>query len=353
MAQIVAADVDIYPVLCGVWTSAIYRANHAVARDVAKEIIARAQGGPDQEACLVGHTTGGFTDLMAGELAPARGHYMEAVDLYETRSAEASLVDRYPIDLGAIAYAYSAWCRWLLGQPDKAVQFIRPVHAVVDRSQHRFTTLRALYWTAVLHQFRGEWAIVRAQSDRLIALAEDLSYAMGMAVGRILRGAALTIIESDEVGMREMRTGLAAYLATGTRVEQPYYLTLLAEVMRTRGLVEEGLAILDEARDRVQETGERYFEAEIHRTRGALLLARRDAHIMEATASYQRAIEIARMQGARSLELRASASLARPWRDQGKCAEARDLLAPIYGWFTEGFDTPILQDAKALLDELA
>jgi predicted ATPase len=149
------------------------------------------------------------------------------------RSPETSLVDRYPIDLGAIAHAYSAWCRWLLGQPDKAVQFIRQVQAVVDPAQHRFTALRALYWTAVLHQFRGEWAIVKAQSERLIALAEELSYAMGMAVGRILRGAALTILESDEVGTREMRTGLAAYLATGARVEQPYYLTLLAEVMRT------------------------------------------------------------------------------------------------------------------------
>ena len=85
LAQIVAADVDIYPVLWGVWTSAIYRANYAVARDVAKEIITRAQAGPDQEACLVGHITGGFTDLMAGEFAPARGHYEEAVDLYQTR----------------------------------------------------------------------------------------------------------------------------------------------------------------------------------------------------------------------------------------------------------------------------
>jgi class 3 adenylate cyclase/predicted ATPase len=353
LTRIVADDADTYPMLWGVWTSAIYRANHAVAREVAEEIIARAQGSGDPENRIVGNVAGGFTDLVAGSLAPALGHYEQAIGLYEIRSPEASLADRYPIELGAIAYAYSAWCRWLLGQPDKALQFIQQVKAVVDRAQHGFTTARALYWTAVLHQFRGEWAIVDAQSERLIQLAEDQSYAMGVAVGRILQGAACAVLRSGEVGMREMRAGLAAYSATGARVEQPYYLTLLAEAMRAQGLIEEGLAVLDEASDRVQQTGERYFEAEIHRTRGSLLLARRKANIAESAASYQRALEVARAQEARSFELRASTSLARLWRDQGKRTEARDVLAPIYGWFTEGFDTADLKEAKALLDELA
>jgi predicted ATPase len=176
---------------------------------------------------------------------------------------------------------------------------------------------------------------------------------MGVATGRILQGAARAAFGDGEFAIREMHEGLASYRAIGARVRLPYYMGLLAEALRQQGLVEQGLAVLAEAIGLIEATGERYFEAEIHRLRGALLLAHGNADDMEIVAAYQRALEVAQVQEARSLELRAATSLAHLWRDQGKRIEARDLLAPIYNWFTEGFDTLDLKQAKALLDELA
>jgi predicted ATPase len=177
--------------------------------------------------------------------------------------------------------------------------------------------------------------------------------AQGVVIGRILRGWALAAQGRGEEGIAEMRQGLIDWRALGVRTTVPYLLTLLAEAYGARGQAEEGLRLLAEARAVVHETGERFHEAELYRTQGDLLLrpATPDAH--QAETCFQQALDVARRQRAKSWELRAAMSLARLWQQQGKYAEARELLAPVYNWFTEGFDTADLQDAKALLDELA
>ena len=148
-----------------------------------------------------------------------------------------------------------------------------------------------------------------------------------------------------------MRSGLAAYRATGAEMWMPHYVALLAAAHEIGGQVEEGLALLDEALQIVERTGERWFAAELNRNKGELLV--RQGHAEAAAELYHKALTIAEQQGAKLWELRAGASLARLWREQGRRGEARDLLAPVYGSFTEGFDTPDLKDAKALLDQLA
>jgi len=156
-----------------------------------------------------------------------------------------------------------------------------------------------------------------------------------------------------EDGIIHIRQGLAAYQATGAAVGRPQQLALLAEAHGQVGQAEAGLAVLAEALTMVGHTGERSYEADLHRLTGRLLLARSGAHHTEAEACFRRALDMARRQQAKSLELRAAVGLSRLWQQQGKRTEAYDLLAPVYGWFTEGFDTADLQDARALLDALA
>ena len=156
-----------------------------------------------------------------------------------------------------------------------------------------------------------------------------------------------------EEGIAEIEQGLAAVRATGAKRSRSHYLALLAEVYGQTGQPEQGLNALAEALELVEKTGERWWESEVHRLKGELLLSHPAQDTAEAEECFNRAIAVAQRQSAKSLELRAAMSLARSWRDQSRAAEARELLAPIYGWFTEGFDTPDLKDAKALLDELS
>jgi predicted ATPase len=184
------------------------------------------------------------------------------------------------------------------------------------------------------------------------ALAAEQGFAYWATQGTILQGWALATQGHKEAGIAQMRQGLADRQATGTELARPYFLGLLAEAYGQAGQVGEGLAVLAEALTAVDHTGERLYEAELQRLTGAFLLKQAVADEPQAEACFHQALAVARHQQAKSLELRATVSLSRLWQCQGQCHAARMLLAPIYGWFTEGFDTPDLQEAKALLEEL-
>jgi predicted ATPase len=215
----------------------------------------------------------------------------------------------------------------------------------------------------------------------VITLCSEQGFPYWLATGTILRGWALAEQGQGEEGIAQMRQGLTASRATGAEVNRPYYLALLAEAYGKAGQAEEGLTVLAEALTLVDKTGERMYEAELYRLKGTLTLQSKaslgqvsgksqasqeqfgdtDPRPLtpdppaeaEAEACFHKAIEIARKQQAKSLELRATVSLSRLWQQQGKTTEARELLAPVYNWFTEGFDTKDLQEAKALLEELS
>jgi predicted ATPase len=225
---------------------------------------------------------------------------------------------------------------------------------------HPFSLGFALFLTAWVPQFRREGQRTQERAEAAIALAAEHGFAVFGAGGTIFRGWALAARYAEpgagqgqgEEGIAQMQQGLAAWRATGAEALRPYYLALLAEASGKGGQVEEGLHLLAEALAVSTDTGECRWDAELHRLKGELLLARPVEHHAEAGTCLRQALDIARQQQAKSLELRAGMSLSRLWQRQGKYAEARRLLAPIYGWFTEGFDTTDLQKAKALLEEL-
>ena len=201
--------------------------------------------------------------------------------------------------------------------------------------------------------FARDVANVYARSNDCVALASEHGFAQWAAVGRILQGWADAQKGEATTGIARIRDGLAASEATGRRGATPLFLTLLAEAQALAGKIEEGLATLDDALAQAAASGERGWNAEIHRLRGELTARLPHSDPAKAEESFRTALAIAREQGTRGYELRAATSLARLWREQGRRGEARDLLAPLYGSFTEGFDTADLKDAKALLDELA
>src|SRR5262249_37331257 len=205
-----------------------------------------------------------------------------------------------------------------------------------------------LCFAAELHQLRREGQAAQERAELEIALSGEQGSARELARGTILRGWALAWQGQGAEGLAQMCQGLSALRATGAEINRTYFLALLAEGYRGTGEVQEGLSVLAEARAAAHNSGERYCEAELHRLKGALLLLQSADQHAEAEACLHQALAIARRQQARSLELRAAMSLARLWQQQGKRMEAHALLAPTYGWFTEGFDTADLQEAKAL-----
>ena len=218
---------------------------------------------------------------------------------------------------------------------------------------HPFSLAFARCWAAYVSQFCRDVPAVHEQAEAAVALATEQGFPFWAAAGTILRGWALALQGQGEAGMAQVRQGIAAYRATGAALLVPYFCTLLADVSAHLGHTEDGLQALAEAHTLVEQHEERWWEAEIHRLRGVLLLRQPGTPQAEAETWLQRALDIARRQEAKSLELRAAMSLSRLWQQQGKQAEAHALLAPIYGWFTEGFDTKDLQEAKVLLEALA
>jgi predicted ATPase len=241
---------------------------------------------------------------------------------------------------------------WFLGYPDQAQQKGHEALLRARQLAQPFSLAFTLVWTAWLHQLRREPHTTQTQAEAAIALCREKGFLQLLAFGRLLHGWALAVQQQGEEGIIYIHQGLNAYQDTGAAVGRPQYLALLAEAQAQGSQADMGLAVLTEALTLVRQTGEQSYEAEIHRLTGQLRLARAGAPEAEAEACFRQALTVARNQEAKSLELRAATSLARLWQQQGKCAEARALLAPLYGWFTEGFDTADLLEAQALLAEL-
>ena len=217
---------------------------------------------------------------------------------------------------------------------------------------HPYSLAVARDWAAFVFQVCRDVSAVHEQAEAAVALATEQGFPQWAAMGMSLRGWALAMQGQGEAGLAQIRQGTAAWRATGAALHVPYLCTLLADVCAHLGHTEAGLQALAEAHTLVEQHEERYWEAEVHRLRGVLLLRQPGTPQAEAEAWLQRALDVARRQEAKALELRAAMSLSRLWQQQGKRVEAYELLAPVYRWFTEGFDTADLQEARALLEEL-
>jgi len=243
---------------------------------------------------------------------------------------------------------------YLVTHPDRLVRKdeLHDALTLAQALSHPFSLACARCWATFVSQFRRDVSAVHEHAMAAIALATEQGFPIWAALGTTLRGWALAMQGQGEAGMAQVHEGIAALRATGAALFVPYLCTVLADVCDHLGHTADGLQVLVEANTLVEQHEERYWEAEIYRLRGVLLLRQPRTPQAEAEAWLQRVLDVARHQEAKSLELRAAMSLSRLWQQQGKQAKARELLAPVYGWFTEGFDTADLQEAKALLEEL-
>jgi class 3 adenylate cyclase/predicted ATPase len=298
---------------------------------------------------LEAHHAAWATHFYRGEPARSATHSDEGHNLYDFER-DRSHVDIYGHDPGVCARDVGAWTGWLLGYPDKALASARDALNLAERLDHPFSLGMTLLHAAIFHQLRrdSDSSLQRLRAAEMLAAEQRLALPIDP---RILRGAALSAQGAGAEAVVSIREGLANMQTTAAMLYRPFNLALLAEALETAGNNEDALAALEAALATMEKTGERWWEPEIYRLKALALVSRRN--LVEGEASFAQSIRIAQHQRAKSLELRATMSLARLWGEQSRRAEARDLLAPIYNWFTEGADTSDLKAAGVLLAELA
>jgi predicted ATPase/class 3 adenylate cyclase len=341
-----------FPVLVGLWRYALIQGEFLQAHELGLQLLDLAERARDAALRLEAQRALGMTLYFLGDLMAARLHLEQGMRLYDPQQhrAHAALYGRDP---GVDCHAYVALTLGLLGYPDQALAHMHTALTLAEQLAYPLSQGWALAFTAWLHQFHRAERLTQERSEAAIVLAHEHGFPQVSAMGRILHGWACAMQGEGASGVAEMHQGLAAWRATGTEIARPSYLALLAEWYGKAGLGATGLDVLAEARAAAQHRQERFYEAELYRLEGALLLAQSVDRVAEAATCFQQALTIARQQQARWWQLRAARSLARLWKRQGKRHEAHQLLAPVYSWFTEGFDTADLQEAKALLEELA
>jgi class 3 adenylate cyclase/predicted ATPase len=398
---------ELFPTLWGLWAVHLVRAELRRAAELAEQLLRRAQSAHEPVRLIYARMARGATSYFMGGFLAAREHFEIAISLYDPEHHR-PLAFRYGgADAGVRCVSYAAWALWQLGYPDQALQRCDQALALAQTLAHPFGLAWAEVFVDVLRQLRGETRATQENAQNLIPLSTEHGLTDFLAFATILRGWAMAQLERNEEGITQIREGLAATRATGAEIVSPYFLCLLAEACMATGRLDEGLVALTESLAAADENENRFYEAETHRLKGELLLRRHgdgsgaedssagargelapgalaiganvsarrirneslrradkasgprgapqigNTYVAEAQTCFERAIAVARKQSARSLELRATTSLARLLAAQGRRDEARTMLADIYGWFTEGFDTPDLKAAKTLLAELS
>jgi TOMM system kinase/cyclase fusion protein len=339
------------PVLHGLGIYYLACAEPQTAHALGEQLLTLARHVQDSALLVVAYRVLGATLFQLGAVADAHTHLTQGIALYDPQQHRGSAV-LYGEDAGVICHSLDAGMLWFLGYPDQGKMRNDAAVTLAQQSAHPFSLGFILGFAAIFHQYRREVRAVQACADAAMKLAQEQGFPLWMTHGAILRGWALVQQGQAQEGIEQIHLGLTAYRATGSEILRPYFLALLAETYRTMGQPEAGLTILTEALTLVDTTGQRWYEAELYHLKGTLLLQQSSDNQAEAETCFQHAITIAQSQQAKSWELRASTSLARLWQRQGRRKEAYDLLAPVYNWFTEGFDTADLKDAKALLQEL-
>ena len=310
------------------------------------EVLRLSHQRNDASGLILGYSETGETLMFAGEFASSRSHLERALAARNPRFRSAFFTHD-PLVPARGNLAIVLFC---LGYPDQALAASRMTIAEAQRLGHPASLILSHIFDAILLSVVGDNAALDARAGELIAAATEHGFALYRAQGAIFRGWAKVKCGEVSEGNRLLRSGLDAYRATGSEVWMPHYRALLATGLELAGQIEEAAVLLDDALQDIERTGERWFEAELNRYKAERLL--RQGHTEVAEVSFRKALRIAQGQQARLWELRASAGIARLRRDRGNRADARAILTPVYGWFTEGFDTRDLKEARALLDEL-
>ena len=327
----------------------LYRSELDLALRTNEDLLRLSRQRNDPAGLVLGHYASGLDLLVAGGFVSSRSHLEEMLALYNPVSHHSPVHQAgFHAQVGSRAYLGNVL--FCLGYPDQALAQSTLAIAEARRLAHSPSLAAGLAIGARLLSLTGNDAALNGQADELVALSTEQSFPLWVALGTIYRGWVKVKDCDGAEGISLMRSALTTYRATETEVWMPHFIALLAGACAIARRPEEGLVLLEEALQIAERSGERWFAAELNRQKGRLLLCQGYAEAAEEL--YRKALGIAREQEAKLWELRAAASLAGLRRDQGRRAEARDLLAPVYGWFTEGFDTRDLTEAKALLDGL-
>ncbi len=345
------APPQLFAVLHGLYRFYHVRGELQAAREAGEQLLKLAVNAQDSGLFVEANRALGVPSFWLGDVTSALENLEQGARLYRAQKHR-SHPSVFGIDPGVVCLSYASLALWHLGHPEQGYNRSCEALALARNLSHHHSLALALVWAAWLHQFRREPQAARRHAEAAIALCAEQGFPMFMSMGAILRGWALVQEGCGEEGSAQMRQSLADLRATGAGLWQPTFLSLIAEADGRIGQAERALEVIGEAMAIVDCNDERFYEAELHRLKGELLLVSTPPDLSGAERCFRIALEIAERQMAKSLGLRAALSLARLWTKEGRRQEAHDLLAPIYGWFIEGFDTPDYKEANALLDEL-
>jgi predicted ATPase len=342
----------LFSVLYGICVANLAAFNGSVVRELAVQFLALAEKQKATAPVMIGHRLIGSSLLCTGKIIEGRAHYNHALALYAP-AEHRQLATRFGQDVAVATWAFRSLASWMLGYPMAALADTEQAISNAREIGQAATLMYALAVASFAPALCGRYATAKALLDELLPLAEDKGTSWWKAFGMMERGLLLALTGKGSDAASLIASGITSFRSIGSTYWLPTYLPYLAMAYAELGQFDDAWCCLSEAMTAVETTGERWFEAEVHRMAGEIALTSPEPNAAKAEAYFERALAVARQQQAKSWELRATMSMARLWRDQGKRDEARDLLAPVYGWFTEGFDTLDLKDAKVLLDELA
>jgi predicted ATPase len=351
-------------VVFGLFAFYIVRADHEKALTLGKHLLSLAESAQDRALLLQAHNALGLALFFQGDFAAAREHSERSFALYDLEQHRSLAFSYAGQDPGVTSSVFSAWALQTAGYADQALQRSCDALSLAQQLAHPYSLAYAQGIAAAVHQFRHEGELTQDLADASLRIATDRGFPFWSAFQTILLGWVLVQQGKADEGIEHMNRGMEAYLATGAELLRPYLIGLLAEALAEAGSTERGLALLAEALEAVEKTGERFYEAELYRQKGELLFrsysegselidfTAQSSRSQEIERCFLKAISVADHQQAKWFELRAATSLARLWHRQGKTEKALATLAKSYSWFTEGFDTADLKDAKSLLGQL-
>jgi class 3 adenylate cyclase/predicted ATPase len=351
LAREVGSAPELFPALWGFWYSHLAQGDMHRARGLALEFLAQSEQQEDPLIRAVGHRMIANTAWWSGELTEAREHSQIGLSLYGSQEHRAGEVS-YGQDSSVCCGWIGALTSWVLGYPDQAVRTMEETLARAHKLAHPFSVAQVMLFFAQLGQLRREPQAALEHADAALALCAEQGLDAYGNWSLLPRGWALAQLGRISDGIADIRKALEGRLATGTRAVLPRFLASLGEAYGMAGQVEDGLEAMEQAIQTVRDNDERLYEAEVHRLKGELLLKRAVPDEPGAEACFRQAVDVARRQQAKSWELRAAVSLSRLLQQKGDVDGARSALAPVYGSFTEGFDTADLQEAQALLEQL-
>jgi predicted ATPase len=341
----------LFSVLFGFWIPNFVAFNGEVARELAAQFLALAERQGATGPLMIGHQMMGNSLAATGDFAEGRAHYDQAFVLYDP-AVHRPLAMRFSgADWRVGVLSFRSLTLWMLGYPEAALADAEQALENAREIGHAATLMLALFWAGLTKMSCRNYAAAKALEEELVALADQQGSPTWKVAGTLMQGcvSALTGKAADAI---QMISGLTASRSLNETLLEPFILLSLALAHAGIGQIGDAWRSIDEALTRIEKAKKRWHEAEVNRVAGELARLSPEPDAANAEAYFERALAVARQQQAKSWELRAAMSMARLWRDQGKRDEGRELLAPVYGWFTEGFDTRDLKEARALLDEL-